>query len=336
MAPQNKTPQVPWSAIREAPVVLMTGPEAFVADRAARLLLERIRSVSPDVDVVDIDGSTGGSGEITLAVSPSLFGEPRMVRVWSVEKVTDPVLDELLNYLAQPDPTVTLLVRHGGGNRAKKLLDTIRAHGGDWLEVTCPEVKSDRDRAQFLRGEAKSHRVVIEPDAEVKLLDAFQRDIAELAAAIGQLVADVGETGRITGALVERYYGGRVETSSFDIANLAISGNQGQALTALRQALNHGVEPILIVSALAHSLRTMARVGGKRGSPDDIAKDLGMKAWQVSRARNQLQGWDDVGLGQAIREVAFADAALKGLGHDPDWQLEKMVGLVAHRGHQPA
>ena len=333
MAQKSATAQVPWSAIREAPVVLVTGPEAFLADRAVRILLERIRSVSPDVDVVDIDGSTGGPGDVSLAVSPSLFGEPRMVRVWGAEKVTDQVLDDLLAYIEAPDPTVTLVIRHSGGNRAKKLLDTIRAHGGDWLEVTCHEVKSEKDRAQFLRGEAKSHHVVVEADAEQKLLDAFQGDLAELAAALGQLIADVGEAGRITGDVVDRYYGGRVETSSFDIAQMAISGHVGPALQALRQALNHGVEPILIVSAMAHSLRAMARVGGRRGSPNDIAKDLGMQAWQVSRARTQLQGWDDVGLGQAIREVALTDATLKGLGDDPGWHIERMVSVVAHRGH---
>lgn len=335
MVQKPATAQVPWSAIREAPVILMTGPDSFTADRAVRTLLERLRSVSPDVGVVDIDGSTGGLGELTLGVSPSLFGEPRMVRVWGAEKVTDAILDELIAYIDNPDPTVTLVIRHGGGNRAKKLLDKIRQRGGDWLEVVCPEIKTDRDRSQFLRAEATSHRVAIDAEAEVKLLDAFQGDIAELAAAIGQLVSDVGEAGRISGELVARYYGGRVETTSFDIANMAISGHPGPALVALRQAMNHGVEPVLIVSAIAHSLRAMARVGGRRGPPDDIASDLGMKPWQVSRARTQLQGWDDVGLGLAIREAALADATLKGLGDDPGWHIERMVSLVAHRGHLP-
>lgn len=333
MAKASATPQLPWSAIREAPVVLVTGPEAFLADRSIRTLLERLRTISPDLEVIDIDATTAGPGEVSLGVSPSLFGEPRMVRVWGVEKATDVVVDDLLHYLEHLDPTVTLVIRHGGGNRAKKLLDTVRGHGADWVEVVCPEVKSDRDRSQFLRAEASSKQVSLAPEAEVKLLDAFQDDLSELSAALSQLVSDVGEAGRITGDLVDRYYGGRVETTSFDIANLAIAGNHGEALAALRHALNHGVEPVLIVSALAHSLRAMARVGGRRGSPDEVARDLKVQSWQVSRARNQLSGWDDVGLGQAIREVALTDATLKGLGDDPGWHLEKMVSVVAHRGY---
>jgi DNA polymerase-3 subunit delta len=76
----------------------------------------------------------------------------------------------------------------------------------------------------------------------------------------------------------------------------------------------------------------MARVGGQTGSPGDIAKELGLQQWQVQRARSQLQGWDEVGLGTAIMHVAQTDAALKGLGLDPDYSLERAVDLVARRG----
>lgn len=332
MAQKSRTPQVPWSAIREAPVILVTGPEGFLAERAIRTLRDRLQSVTPDLEVVDIDASTASTGEVSLAVSPSLFGEPRLVRVWSADKLTDAVATDLLSYLEHPDPTVTMVIRHQGGIRGKKLLDTIRAHGGEWLEVTCSEVKYDRDRSQFARAEAASLRIHLEPEAERALLDAFSSDLAELAAALAQLASDAGEGARITRQVVDRYYGGRVEATSFDLAQTAISGALGPALLGLRHALERGVEPVLIVSALAHSLRTMALVGGRRGSPEEIAQALGMKAWQVSRARSHLQGWDDVGLGVAIREVALTDATIKGLGHDPAWQMEKMIAVVARRG----
>ena len=123
-----------------------------------------------------------------------------------------------------------------------------------------------------------------------------------------------------------------METTSFELAELAIAGRRGEALTALRQALHSGVEPVLIVAALAHSLRQMARVGGTRGSVGEVAKALGVQTWQVQRARSQLQGWDEVGLGTAIMEVAQTDAAIKGVGMQPDYALERVVDLVARRG----
>jgi DNA polymerase-3 subunit delta len=330
------TKQVPWSGIMEAPVILLSGPEAFLADRAARALLERLKSVSPDLEVVEIDSSTAGSGELLQAVSPSLFGEPRLVRLWSFEKATDPVLADLLDYLEAPDPSVTLVVRHSSGNRGKKALDVIKVHGGDWLVVTCPELKSDRDRSQFFRAEAHAKKVRLDEDAETMLLDAVGSDLAELSAALGQLVSDIGETGQITAEIVKRYYGGRVETTGFELAEHAIAGRRGEALGALRHALNTGVEPVMVIAALAHSLRNMARVGGSRGSVGDVAKELGLQTWQVQRARAQLQGWDEIGLGVAIMEVARTDAAIKGLGYDPDYALERAVDIVSRRGKSAA
>lgn len=334
MARAGTTDEVPWSGIREAPVILLSGPEAFLADRASRALSERLKSVSPDLEIVDVDASAAGSGEVLQAVSPSLFGEPRLVRVWSVEKATDPVLEDLLDYVEAPDSSVTLLVRHSSGNRGKKLLDTIKSHGGDWLVVTCPELKSERDRVQFLRQEAQAKKVRLEQEAEQALIDAVGSDLAELSAALSQLTADLGETGQITVDVVKRYYGGRVETTSFELAEHAIAGRRGEALRALRHAVNAGVEPVLIVAALAHSLRQMARVGGTRGSVADVAKSIGLQTWQVQRARAQLQGWDEVGLGVAIMEVARTDAALKGMGAQPDYTLERLVDLVATRGQR--
>ena len=328
----GKTAEVPWSGIREAPVILISGPEAFLADRAIRALGDRLRSISPELETVDVEGSAAAAGELAQAVSPSLFGEPRFVRIWSFDKATDGVLADLLTYLEAPDPTVTLVVRHASGNRGKKALDLIKSHGGEWLVVTVPELKSDRDRAQFLRQEAQSLKVSLQPEAEQMLIDALGSDLAELSAAIGQLAGDLGEQATISREVVGRYYGGRVETTSFELAELAIGGRRGDALVALRQALHAGVEPVLIVAALAHSLRQMARVGGTRGSVADVAKQLGVQTWQVQRARSQLRGWDEVGLGTAMMEVAQTDAAIKGVGMQPDYALERVVDVVARRG----
>jgi DNA polymerase-3 subunit delta len=61
---------------------------------------------------------------------------------------------------------------------------------------------------------------------------------------------------------VERYYGGRVETSAFTVADTAIAGRYGDALVALRHALASGADPVPLVAAIASKLRTMARVAG--------------------------------------------------------------------------
>jgi len=87
-----------------------------------------------------------------------------------------------------------------------------------------------------------------------------------------------------------------------------------------------------MVAAFAMKLRTMAKVGGTRGSGGQVASQLGVAPWQVDRARRDLQGWNEEGLGRAILTVAETDAAVKGAQRDPIYALETLVRVIATRG----
>jgi DNA polymerase-3 subunit delta len=162
------------------------------------------------------------------------------------------------------------------------------------------------------------------------LVSAFSDDLDELASACQQLVSDV--TGDITEATVAKYYGGRVETTAFTVADAAIAGRHGEALLGLRHALASGADPVPIVAAFASKLRTMAKVAGSREGSGQIASRLGLAPWQVDRARRDLAGWTGDGLGTAILTVAEADANVKGATRDPVFALERMVSVISARG----
>lgn len=331
----SATPVVPWHGIREAPVVLLTGPEDFLAGRALAVLTERLRSVDPMLEVTDLDASGYAQGEIFNYASPSLFGEPRLIRVASAEKCSDSFLGDALTYLENPQEGVVVAIRHAGGNRGKKLLDALRMAGSTALVVECKEIKKDGERVAFIHAEFQAAAVSIAEPAVRALADAFSTDLAELASACQQLIAD-SQGQAITPETVNRYYGGRVEATTFQIADLAIAGHAAEALVALRHALNSGAEPVMITAAFAMKLRGMAHVGGSSGSIDQVAAQLGMAPWQVRNARSSLRGWDEAGLGAAITEVAHADSGVKGASRDPHYVLERLVRIVAHHGYDPA
>jgi DNA polymerase-3 subunit delta len=121
-------------------------------------------------------------------------------------------------------------------------------------------------------------------------------------------------TGRVTALMVERYYGGRVETTTFKVADAAVLGQTGEALRLARHAMDSGVDPVPLIGALAAKLRTLAKVGGALQARQDPVKDLGLSSWQVDQARRALRHWDGHRLGRAILTVAQADARVKGLG----------------------
>ncbi|HRQ00349.1 MAG TPA: DNA polymerase III subunit delta, partial [Terrimesophilobacter sp.] len=173
----------------------------------------------------------------------------------------------------------------------------------------------------------------VTPGAVRALVSAFSDDIAELAAACRQLLAD--STGDVTESTVERYYAGRVETNAFKVADAAIAGRAGEALTLLRHALASGADPVPVVAAFASKIRTMAKVAGSRGRTGELASALGLAPWMVERAQRDLQGWTEEGLAHTIEFLADTDAQVKGAGRDPVFALERMVSLVSARGIRP-
>ncbi|MBN9223353.1 DNA polymerase III subunit delta [Microbacterium sp.] len=323
-------PQISWRSPQPAPIVLVSGPEEVCAERAIAGVREFLRAEDASLEVSDLRADDYASGSLLALTSPSLFGEPRLVRVSGVEKCSDAFLTEALAYLGAPQDGATVILRHTGSSvRGKKLLDAIRQGTGGGIEIACPAVKRDSDRFDFAAGEFQAARKKIAPVALRALVGAFSDDLTELAAACQQLIADV--PGDISEQVVERYYGGRVETSAFTVADTAIAGRLGDALVALRHALSSGADPVPLVAAIASKLRTMARVAGNREPSAKLAARLGMKDWQVDRARRDLSGWNEASLGLAIQAAARADAEVKGASRDPVFAVERLVTVIATR-----
>ena len=332
--PASVIPQVGWERIRPAPVVLVTGPEQFLADRAIRMLRDLLTAEDPSLEVHDVSADGYGAGELLTLASPSLFAEPRLIRVSNVEKSSDAFLTDALRYLQSPADDTYLVLRHGGGVRGKKLLDAIRAGTGAGIEVACLELKKEAERYDFAAAEFSVEGRRITSGALRALVGAFADDLAELASACRQLLADTGA--EITESTVEKYYAGRVETNAFRVADISIAGRYGEALVLLRHAVASGADPVPIVAAFASKIRTMAKVHGAGGASGQIAGRLGLAPWQVERAQRDLRGWDGEGLGRCIEMLAETDAAVKGGGRDPVYAVERLIAVICDRGRVAA
>ena len=316
---------VAWDEVALAPVVLITGPEELLAERAVDRLVARAREQDSQVEVTRLDGSTYGTGQLTLATSPSLFAEDRVVVVENVEKATDDLVLEATAYVGRPESDVVLILRHGGGQRGKRLLDAVRAAGHP--VASCETIKRDADKASFVTQEMRRAGRRMEARAVRSLVDAVGSDLRELAAACSQLVADT--TGVIGVEVVERYYGGRIEATGFRVADAAVDGRAGEAVALLRHAFATGVDPVPLVAALAARLRILAKVSAVRGRGPGAERDLNLAPWQLDRSRKELSRWTPEGLAAAITAVAQADAEVKGAGRDPKFAVERAVLRIA-------
>ena len=248
--------------------MLITGPEAVIADRALSATLDDLRAADPDLEVIRLAAETYEAGALGMHASPSLFGGAKCIVVADLDEAPDELQEDLLAFLAAPDPDVTLVVTHKSGQRGKKVLDTLKKSQARVLEA--PAIKTDRDKTDFAAHEFRAAGRRATPDAVRALIEAVGKDVRELAAACQQLVADT--TGTIDEELVAKYHGGKVEATGFKVADAAVAGNAGEALRLLRHAIATGVDPVPIVAVLAQQLRQLVKVGvgrarsvGRRG-----------------------------------------------------------------------
>jgi DNA polymerase-3 subunit delta len=318
-------PPLAWDEAELAPVVLVTGGERLLAERAVAGVIALAKERDADVEVTRLDAVAYGTGTLGVVTSPSLFGEARVVVVEGVEQATEELLTDALTYLGAPADDVVLVLQHGGGQRGRKLLDAVKATRAP--VVLCEPIKKDADKVAFASAELRRAGRRADAGGVRALVEAVGADLRELAAACAQLVADT--TGIIGADAVSRYYGGRIEATGFRVADAAIAGETGQAVALLRHALATGADPVPLVAALAAKLRVLAKVAASRGRGAGPTRDLGLAPWQIDRARKDLARWTPEALAAAITAVAQADAEVKGAGRDPVFAIERAVLRVA-------
>jgi DNA polymerase-3 subunit delta len=310
-----------------APVTLVTGDEELLADRAIGAVVRAARATAPDAQVQDFLGGKVEPGQLTRLTSPSLFGDRSVIVIRAAQDLTKDVIAEVVRYARSPSPDAVVIVAHPGGVKGKALVEGLKKAGAAVITVT--KLTKAGERLDFVRAEMRAAGRTIGADAAQALLDAVGSDLRELAAACAQLAFDTPGKA-VSEAAVARYHRGRAEVTGFTVADRAVEGRLGEALEQLRWALSTGVAPVLIVSALAGGVRSLAKVGDAprnlRGG--QLASHLGMPPWKVDRVRRQLNGWGPEGLARAIQAVAAADEQVKGGGTDPAYALERTVQVI--------
>jgi DNA polymerase-3 subunit delta len=305
-------------------VTLVSGPEEFLAERTVQAIRSAVRRADPEAEFSETSADQLTMATLGELAAPSLFSSTRCVVVRSFEDLPEESVAGLLDYAGAPAEEVALVLVHGGGAKGSGVLTKLRK------ESSVTEVKSvsltAREFPNFVVGELRSHKVKIDPDAAAFLVQAVGQDLRSLAAAAGQLASDF-EGQPISIEMVKTYFGGRAEAKSFAVADHALFGRAAKALEELRWALDRGTAPVLITSAVAGGLRGLAKYkSAPRGLRNaDLMREVGVPSWKLDILRDQARGWDEDGIGRAIRLVATADAEIKGMAHDPSYALEKMV-----------
>lgn len=312
------------------PLTLVVGDEELLVSRAVSAVVRAARMRSSETEVTELDGGALQPGDLVEVLSPSLFGDERVVVLRATQDLSKEVAAEVLAYAADPVPEICLVAVHAGGAKSKSLLASLVGVGARRVEAA--KVTKASERRDLVRMELRADGRQVSEDAVTTLLDAVGNDLRELCSAASQLLSDT--EGPITPEVVGRYHRGRAESSGFAIADKAVDGDLAGALELVRWGQSTGLAPVLVTSALASTLRSVALVASAGRQPvNALAGQLGMPPWKVEKTQRQARGWGPDGLSAALRAVAAADGDVKGGATDAAYAVERvLLAVVQARG----
>lgn len=307
-----------------APVHLILGEEDFIGERIRRAILDELRADAPDLELTVMRANEVSGPELIDATSPSLFGEDRAVIITHTEVAGKEPNELLLATCRDVAPGITIIIHHTGGGRQKSMVAKYRK----LAQVHEANPLKPKDRTGWVTNEFRSHGVRPTPDVIHALLEGVGSDLRELASAVSQLVADTD--GEVTVETVRSYYEGVAEVSGFDIADLAVNGQTARAVASCRRALQLGMHPVALATALSMKVAGIARLYSTRTTNySALAGQVGMSPWIAEKTAKVARRWTGDNVSRAVILMAELDAEVKGQGGDPEFAIEHAVRRVS-------
>ena len=311
-------------------ILLISGNAEFLADRTRARAVAAVTDEQPECEIATAVAGGLAPGELAGLISPSLFSSSSALVLTELENIPEAAQDELTAYAASPSSDVAVVLVHSSSQKGRKLLDQLRGQSSV-TEVKVEAPKYEREFVAWVRTELRDLGATIDEEAASLLVASVGQDLRALAGAADQLASTIGKGDAVTVEVVRRYFGGRADVRGFEIADAAIDGRINVALEQARWAEAAKVAPVLITSAFASGLRSLAKLAD---APDglseaELARHVGAPPFKIRILRRQLRAWDTASLATALDVIATADTDIKTGEADASYAVERMVLQVA-------
>jgi len=311
-----------------APVYLLTGDEPLLIQECA----DRIRAAArargfTERQVYDADGRQfDWTGPLAEASALSLFAERKILEIrLASDKPGEQGAAALGELCRRAGPELLLLVTGPRLDQKAQSAAWVKACDriGAWIPVwpVAPAKLPDWIATRLRQAGIAATRPAVELLAqrvEGNLLAAAQEiEKLRLLAPAGELDAEAISTAVADSA----------RFNLFELIDRALAGDVQRATRSLRGLREEGVEPAVVVWALARELRVLARVRHLRGA----AQERALADLRIREARRTLlrDAAARIGAAQAdllLAQLGAVDRAIKGVHDGAPWQgLEDVI-----------
>jgi DNA polymerase-3 subunit delta len=270
---------------------------------------------------------------IDAAQTPPMLTSHRVVVARNVDRFAAGALGPLLDYLADPLESTTLVLVWGpGGARVPKLLtDTLKRTGAEIVDASVP---SGRGRQEWFDAEVGASRLRLDAAARRLLAGRLGDDVARLPGVLDALLAAYGPGASLDASAIAPFLGEAGAVPPWELTDAIDQGDAGLALAKLERMLRAGGRhPLQVMVTLhAHFERMLRLHGAEVTSEAQAAAVLGLKGstFPARKALNRLKALGAARLSRAMLLLAEADLDLRGQqGWPPEQVLEVLVARLA-------
>ena len=323
-APKVLTQSLQQGAIE--PVYFLLGPEAYLRDEAARqiadealrgTLLREFNESSFNLLTDDVRSA------VAIAEQLPMMSDRRVVHIRNFGKLVEANEEVLLNYLDRPVETSVVIFTTDDLDKRKKLAKSLMASAAfEFQPLKTNELQS------WIRSHLKQQQVEIDLQAQQRILEMVRSDLHTLTNELNKLAAAALPSGRITIELVNELVSRSREHMNWELSDQLVAGNRRAALKTLRDLLDDGVAPVLIIGLIAGTYRRMALAKAllaQGSSPAQIFSEVRMPPFKQGAYLSMLNKVDSRTVAQRIQRIAEADVSIKTSKATPRMQVEMLV-----------
>jgi DNA polymerase-3 subunit delta len=310
-------------------VVYVKGDDpVLVAQATAAALDDALGDADPGLALEDVSGDDRGPAAAAESAStPPFLTDRRVVVLRDVGRFGAAEVAPLIDYLAAPLATSTVILAAGGGSVVPALTKAVQKAG----VVIDAGVPRGKGRGSWVSERLRDSPVKVDAAAARLIDEHLGDDLGRLAPLLEVLAAAHGEGARIGPAEVEPFLGEMGGAAPWDLTDAIDKGDVAGALAQLHRAMGGaGRHPLVLIGSLHSHVARMARLDGAGVTSEaDAAALLGIAAYPAKKALNQARRLGTERLLNALTLVADADVDVKGRSSwEPELVLEVLVARL--------
>ena len=313
--------------------VAVTGGDASLISEEAHKIIDELAG-GQDHNLVVEELRMGEEVQPTAIVdacrTPPFLGDRRIVVVRDAGALDADGAAAVLDYLAEPLDTTSLVIIEGGGKIGTKLINAVKKVG---RVVAIGDLTKDAARRSWIDDHISHAGVKFDRAAKDVLSEHLGEDLGRLRGLLEILETTYGTGAKVSVNDVMPFLGEAGDVAPFALIDHVDAGDYEKALRLTRRLVGAGRHPLALLAILHRHYAAMLRLDGLNvRSKDQAGEILGMHPFPAGKAMaaGRRLGTDRVA--ESITLLADADLDIRGNSElPPEAVLEVLVARLCSR-----